>query len=67
MDEEKKCFQKAFRKLKPACDAFMTNPDAVNANLLKNALVLIPGNVLEQFHPYILIPLEINLKSKKCV
>jgi len=64
---EKAHFQKAFRTLKPACDAFITEPNDVNSKLLKNALEMVPEYALTQLQPYVLIPLEIHLKANKCV
>lgn len=62
---EKEYFQKAFNILKPACDAFITEPNNVNTTLLKNALAMVPEYALEQLQPYVLIPLEIHLKTNK--
>jgi len=67
MSTEKAHFQKAFSILKPACDAFITEPNDVNTKVLKNALVMVPEYALTQLQPYVLIPLEIHLKSNKCV
>ncbi|XP_060879820.1 TELO2-interacting protein 1 homolog isoform X1 [Metopolophium dirhodum] len=65
MSTEKAHFQKAFSILKPACDAFITEPNDVNTKLLKNALVMVPEYALTQLQPYVLIPLEIHLKTNK--
>lgn len=67
MTLEQELFRKAFNCLKPACDAFITEPNEVNTNLLKNALIMVPESSLENLQPYVLIPLEINLKTNKCV
>jgi len=67
MSTEKAHFQKAFSILKPACDAFITEPNDVNTKLLKNALEMVPEYALTQLQPYVLIPLEIHLKTNKCV
>jgi len=67
MTTEKAHFQKAFSTLKPACDAFITEPNDINTKLLKNALVMISEYALTQLQPYVLIPLEIHLKTNKCV
>ncbi|XP_027842762.2 TELO2-interacting protein 1 homolog [Aphis gossypii] len=62
---EKAHFQKAFGTLKPACDAFITEPNDVNSKLLKNAMAMVPEYALTQLQPYVLIPLEIHLKTNK--
>jgi hypothetical protein len=67
MYSEKAQFQKAFSILKPACDAFITEPNDVNTNLLNTALSTIPKYTLTHLQPYVLIPLEIHLKANKCV
>jgi len=67
MTKERVYFQKMFRILKPACDAFITEPNNANTKYLKNTLTTIPDDALEQFQPYILIPLDIHLKTNKCV
>jgi len=64
---EKEYFQKAFKTLKPACDAFITEPNTANSDRLKNALAAVPEFCLEQLQPYVLIPLEIHLKTNKYV
>jgi len=64
---EKAHFQKAFSTLKPVCDAFITEPNDLNTKLLKNALLMVPEYALTQLQPYVLIPLEIHLKTNKCV
>uniref|UniRef100_A0A2H8TQG4 TELO2-interacting protein 1 n=2 Tax=Melanaphis sacchari TaxID=742174 RepID=A0A2H8TQG4_9HEMI len=65
MFSEKAQFQKSFSILKPACDAFITEPNDVNSKLLKNALEMVPEYTLTQLQPYVLIPLEIHLKANK--
>lgn len=65
MSTEKAHFQKAFSTLKLACDAFITEPNDVNTKLLKNALLMVPEYALTQLQPYVLIPLEIHLKTNK--
>lgn len=67
MSSEKAQFQKAFSTLKPACDAFITEPNDVNTKLLNTALAMVPEYTLTQLQPYVLIPLEIHLKANKCV
>lgn len=67
MSSEKEFFRKAFHILKPACDAFITEPNDVNTDLLKDALAMVPGVALEQLHPYVLIPLEIHFKTNKYI
>lgn len=67
MTLEREFFRKAFKCLKPVCDAFITEPNEVNTNLMKNALSMVPEVALENLHPYILIPLEIHLRNDKYV
>lgn len=67
MPLEKEVLEKAFTCLRPACNAFIKEPNEVNANLMKNALIQVPEVALENYLSYILIPLEITLKNNKCV
>lgn len=67
MSLERELFEKAFKCLKPACDAFITEPSEINANLLKNALIMVPEVALEKLQPYVLLPLEMHLKTNMCV
>lgn len=67
MSMEKKYFQNAFNTLKPACDAFITEPNDINTKHLKDALAAVPEHALEQLQPYILIPLEIHLQTNRYV
>lgn len=65
--KEREYFRKAFNILKPACDAFITEPSTANGSRLKNVLATVPGCSLEQLQPYVLIPLEIHLQTTKYV
>lgn len=59
--------KEGFSTLKPVCDAFIIEPNDVNTKHLKNAIAMVPEYALEQLQPYVLIPLEIHLDTKKCV
>lgn len=65
MSAEKAFFQKSFNTLKPACDAFITEPNDKNTKRLNEALAMVPEYALLQLQPYVLIPLEIHLKTNK--
>lgn len=65
MSAEKAFFQKSFNTLKPACDAFITEPNDVNTKRLNAVLATVPEYALQQLQPYVLIPLEIHLKTNK--
>lgn len=62
---DKEHYTQVFRKLKPACDAFITEPNDVNSSRLKKVLAEVSSHDLERLQPYILIPLEIHLKNNK--
>lgn len=65
--KEREYFRKSFNVLKPACDAFITEPSTANAGRLKKVLATVPGCSLEQLQPYVLIPLEIHLQTTEYV
>lgn len=64
---DKEHYTQIFRKLKPACDAFITEPNDLNTSRLNNVLTEVSSLDLERLQPYILIPLEIHLKNNKYV
>ncbi|XP_050436981.1 TELO2-interacting protein 1 homolog [Adelges cooleyi] len=65
MTVDKENFKKAFETLKPACDAFITEPNAKNSKRLAELLSTIPTDSLEPLQRYVLIPIEVHMKTDK--